>query len=136
MKEEELREEIAEKVNGCTTTAELEAARISLRNWYMNEARERESELREKIADVAMEKRNAEAILQDAVAKRHGEIKESNREKWCEDRTRMWTECYETSTPQTIAAMLRAAKERGIVEYYTVFFPNGYVTNGEEAVNG
>lgn len=107
------------------TAQELAAARENL----IEEINREEAQAVETIRRDGYERR---AIIREFSAKRLAEIKEANRQQWKQDRIVMWEEAANTCTPQTLAAILHAAKERGILESYTVTVASGEVLKGGE----
>ena len=107
----------------CMTAQELAAARENL----IEGSNRAEAESVERTRREGFERRCA---IRGLSAKRLAEIKEANRQQWKQDRIGMWEEAANTCTPQTIAAILHAATQRGIIESYTVNVAVGEVLKG------
>ena len=117
------RTKISGLLEACGTAQELAAMRANL-------IEETNREEASNVEEVRLQGSVQRSYIRVLAAKRAAEIKEANRQQWKSDRLGMWAECYATCTPQTIAAILHAAKERGILESYTVTVANGEVLKG------
>ena len=126
-----VKKQIVEHISKAETTAELEAARLKLRNMIKEATNETTRRLKEQQDTLKESERDCEQMLAEAVAARHKEIKEENREKWCNDRERMWLEVYNTTTATTLAEILHAALMRGIITEYHVTAADGDLMEGE-----
>lgn len=115
---------IIERVQNVKTKAELASVKATIASAFL----QKEAEEIVKIRD---EKNDRMAFLNAVTAKRHDEISEENRQLWKRDRTGMWEEAANTCTPQTLTAILRAAKERGVIGSYSVEFANGAIIDSK-----
>lgn len=122
--EEQTKILIIERVQNAKTKAELASVKATIASAFL----QKESEEIVKIRD---EKNEKMAFLNAVTAKRHDEISEENRQQWKRDRTEMWDEAANTCTPQTIAAILHAAKKRGVIGSYSVEFANGAIIDSK-----
>lgn len=123
MKEETIKKEIIERVRNAKTKAELSAIKETMTSALL------QSEA-ESILAIRKAKNEKMAFLNAITSERHDEISEENRQRWKQDRERMWLEVNTSVTAPTLAEILDAALVRGIIESYTVNVSNGEVLEG------
>lgn len=124
------KKQIIEHIGKAETTAELEAARLKIRNNIKDTTNEAARRLKEQQDVLKRIERDCEQMMAEAVAARHKEIKEANREQWRNDREHMWLEVNRSVTAPALAEILHAALVREIITEYHVTAADGDLMEG------